>query len=122
MHTLEVYQIWNQKPRDEMVSDVQWEKIAQLVPLTRRELQVCKLLFFGYTRQEVADELNIKNRTARKYTEQLHDKLHVTNRASLVLRIIQIRDQFPDATQATSSQSQPVTICITCRKVIITKD
>ena len=119
MHTVEVFQVWDQKPRDEMVSEIQWQNIAQLARLTRRELEVCKLLFAGYTRQEVADELNIKNRTARKFVEQLHEKLQVTNRASLVLRVIQVRDMTPVRETANSSQ---VTICITCRKVIIAKN
>ena len=46
----------------------------------------------GHTRSLIGDKLGIKDRTVRQYLEQLHLKLRVNNRVSLVLRIIQVRD------------------------------
>ena len=116
MNSVECFQLWEREPRGEMVSEFQWQSIAQLAQLTCRELQVCKLLFAGYTRQEVADELGIKNRTSRKFAEQLHEKLQVSNRASLVLRVIQVRDRVVARKPSSQQQQQHVTICILVAK------
>ena len=92
MNRINQVHLLEREPADEMVSDFQWQAVAKLVALSRRELEVCQKLFLGKTRQQVADDLGIKNRTARQYVEQLHQKLRVTNRTGLVLRIVQLRD------------------------------
>jgi DNA-binding CsgD family transcriptional regulator len=77
-----------------MLTEQQWETTATQLRLTRREKEVCKELFDGYTRNEIADHLGIKPRTVRHYMEHIHQKLAVSNRVGVVLRLIQIRDRI----------------------------
>ena len=60
--------------------------------MSLREQQVCKLLFDGLTRQKIAEQIGISNRTVRHHMEQIHIKLNASNRVGVVLRIIQLRD------------------------------
>ncbi len=95
---------WSEEPGTHLIEDLQWRKIAFLLGISEREEQVCRLLFEGITREEIAEKMDIKVRTVRHYLERLHSKLRVSNRVALVLRIIQVRDalaeipdhEFPD--------------------------
>ena len=90
----EMADVVSKKPGSEMLSLAQWTVAAQKLRLTNREKEVCKELFDGHTRNEIADHLGIKARTVRHYMEHIHQKLAVSNRVGVVLRIIQIRDQI----------------------------
>jgi DNA-binding NarL/FixJ family response regulator len=80
------------QPGSALLSDLQWNSVGTGLGLSRRELQVCRHLFLGMTRNEIAVKLEIKPRTVRQYMEQIHKKLQATNRVEVVLRIVQIRD------------------------------
>lgn len=82
------------KPGSEMLSQMQWTVTAEELRLTNREREVCQELFEGNTRNEIAEHLGIKPRTVRHYMEHIHQKLAVSNRVGVVLRIIQMRDQI----------------------------
>lgn len=81
-------------PGSDMLTESQWTITAQSLKLTKREQQVCQKLFDGNTRNEIAEKLGIKSRTVRHYMEHIHEKLCVSNRVGVVLRIIQMRDQI----------------------------
>lgn len=81
-------------PAEALLSPSQWTEVARSLRLTRREHQVAQLLFFGLTREQIADRLQLKPRTVRQYLEQLHDKLNVAGRIGVVLRIIAVRDRL----------------------------
>ena len=83
---------WNDIPGKGLVTNDQWPLIAETFKLTRREYEVCQLLFYGRTRNEIADQLGVSFSTIRQYCEQLHAKLRVGNRVDFVLRVIQVRD------------------------------
>jgi DNA-binding CsgD family transcriptional regulator len=95
---------WEDQPGSHLITDIQWKKISFLLGISEREQEVCRLLFEGITREEIANKMDIKVRTVRHYLERLHTKLRVNNRVALVLRIIQVRDalsripetEFPD--------------------------
>jgi len=95
---------WEEEPGIHLITDNQWRKISYLLGISDREQEVCRLLFKGITREEIATNMDIKVRTVRHYLERLHTKLRVNNRVALVLRIIQVRDalnripeaEFPD--------------------------
>ena len=82
------------RPGSGMLTTSQWDVTADKLRLTRREKEVCKELFEGNTRNEIAEHLGIKPRTVRHYMEHIHQKLAVSNRVGVVLRIIQIRDMI----------------------------
>jgi len=91
---LEKTAVADARPGRSMLTDEQWESTAEKLRLTRREKEVCRELFDGFTRNEIADHLGIKPRTVRHYMEHIHQKLAVSNRVGVVLRIIQIRDRI----------------------------
>lgn len=83
---------WFDDPGKVLIPQECWGKIKGVADLSNRETQVGRLIFEGQTREEVADALGISTRTVRHHMEILHEKLRVTNRVGLVLRLIQIRD------------------------------
>jgi len=55
--------------------------------LTYRELDVCHLIFIGYSSREIAEKLLISENTVKKHTRSIFAKLGVKNRSNLI-RII----------------------------------
>jgi len=92
---------WPEQPGKNLISDAQWKKVSYILAMSEREQEVCRLLFEGITREEIAGQLDIKVRTVRHYLERLHVKLRVNNRVALVLRIIQVRDSLKDIQDST---------------------
>ncbi len=87
---------WSEQPGKHLISDLQWKKISYILAISEREKEVCRLLFEGITREDIAVKMDIKVRTVRHYLERLHTKLQVSNRVALVLRLIQVRDALKD--------------------------
>jgi two-component system, NarL family, response regulator LiaR len=54
-------------------------------PLTEREMQTLQLIAQGLTNQEIADRLNISERTVGKQVSNILDKLHLANRTQVAL-------------------------------------
>jgi LuxR family maltose regulon positive regulatory protein len=59
-------------------------------PLTKRELQVLRLMCEGQSNQEIADEMIVSVNTVKKHTSNIYGKLGVRNRAQAVLRAREI--------------------------------
>ncbi|MBN1991342.1 MAG: response regulator transcription factor [Anaerolineae bacterium] len=51
--------------------------------LTRRELEVLRLVAFGGTCRQVGEELNISHRTVEDHVEHIKKKLHLDDRRDL---------------------------------------
>jgi NarL family two-component system response regulator LiaR len=54
-------------------------------PLTEREMETLRLIAQGLTNQEIADKLNISERTVGKHVSNILDKLHLANRTQVAL-------------------------------------
>jgi NarL family two-component system response regulator LiaR len=54
-------------------------------PLTEREMETLRLIARGLTNQEIADKLNISERTVGKHVSNILDKLHLANRTQVAL-------------------------------------
>lgn len=63
---------------------------GQLAVLTRMELRVARLVARGRTNLEIADELEIAERTVKAHLTAIYEKMHVGNRLSLALLINQM--------------------------------
>lgn len=83
---------WTDRPGENLISDSEWLAVKNYARLSMREGQVCRLLFEGNKRDEIAEMLGISPRTVRYHLESLHKKLKVNTRVGLVLRMVQLRD------------------------------
>ncbi len=54
-------------------------------PLTVREMETLRLIARGLTNQEIAEELNLHERTVVKYVTNIFEKLHLANRTQAAL-------------------------------------
>ncbi len=70
-----------------------------------REGQVCRLLFEGHKRDQIAEMLGISPRTVRYHLESLHKKLKVNTRVGLVLRMVQLRDFLVGKNESSQNNS-----------------
>jgi DNA-binding NarL/FixJ family response regulator len=66
------------------------KKGTNLIPLTRRELEILKLIAEELTNQEIADQLFISIRTVDTHRRNLLQKLNVKNTAGLVRHAYQV--------------------------------
>jgi DNA-binding NarL/FixJ family response regulator len=78
--------------RDNLGSEIfslrAWAEVARGLGLSRRELEILRGMFDGFTEAGIASGLHISLRTVHTHVERLHRKLHVTHQVALVLRVM----------------------------------
>jgi DNA-binding CsgD family transcriptional regulator len=57
-------------------------------PITPREKDVCDLIVLGLTNQEIADRLNLQEKSIKSYLTQIYIKEGVKNRLELVVKLL----------------------------------
>lgn len=72
-----------------MFSSLAWATLGINLKLSGRELQIVRGTFDDRTELEMAIALNIAPSTIHTHVERLHHKLKVTDRAQLLLRVMQ---------------------------------
>ncbi len=72
-----------------MFSPDAWAQIARSLGLSGRELQIVRGTFDDKTEFEIAADLHISPSTIHTHVERLHHKLAITDRAQLILRVMQ---------------------------------
>ena len=60
--------------------------------LTKREKNVFELLILNKTTKEIAEELNISEKTVRNHISNVMQKLGVSGRASAVVELIKLNE------------------------------
>jgi DNA-binding CsgD family transcriptional regulator len=65
------------------------KKKDSLIQLSRRELEVLKLITKEFTAQEIADKLFISQNTVNTHRKNLLSKLNAKNTAGLVMNAVQ---------------------------------
>ena len=73
------------EPGEKLFSSHDWGRLRELVELSDREYQVCRLIFEGKTRKEAGIALGIATRTVRHYMEILYQKLSAVSYTHLTL-------------------------------------
>jgi len=68
-------------------------------PLSRRQVEVLRLLAQGHTNQEAADQLSVSVKTIETYRKRMRDKLGLTSRAELFRFAVQAGLLEADAAQ-----------------------
>ncbi|MCK9471463.1 MAG: helix-turn-helix transcriptional regulator [Bacilli bacterium] len=60
--------------------------------LTKREREIFKLLIANYDTTEIADQLNISEKTVRNHISNVIQKLGVKGRSQAILELIRIKE------------------------------
>jgi DNA-binding NarL/FixJ family response regulator len=95
-----------------MFSADAWTQIARRLALSGRELQIVRGTFDDRTEMEIAADLHISPSTIHTHVERLHHKLAITDRAQLLLRVMQ---EFIALTAAPGSDLPPICAIRTAR-------
>jgi DNA-binding NarL/FixJ family response regulator len=88
-----------------MLSEQAWDGIARSLKLSKRELQILRGVFDDSTEFAIAADLGVSPHTIHTHCRRLYRKLAVTDRAMLMLRIIQ---EFIALTVAPGSALPPI--------------
>ena len=72
-----------------MFSEQAWTEIAHSLALSPRELQIVRGVFDDRTEFALAADLGISPHTVHTHIDRLHQKLGVTDRVEVVVRIMQ---------------------------------
>ena len=88
-----------------MLSGQAWDGIARSLKLSTRELQILRDIFDDCTEFAIATDLGVSPHTIHTHCRRLYRKLAVTDRAMLILRIIQ---EFIALTVAPGSALPPI--------------
>jgi DNA-binding NarL/FixJ family response regulator len=70
-----------------ILSSDQWDSIADMLKLSKREAQILQGLFDDETEAAIALELGISAHTVHTYLERLYRKLGVASRSAAIVRV-----------------------------------
>lgn len=73
------------------------------ISFTDKELQLLSLLAKGWSSQEIGDEMELGERTVRKYECELKQKLGLDSRAKLITYALQQETPLPDLPESLSN-------------------
>ena len=71
-----------------ILSKVAWRTIAKSLQLSHREFQIARALFDDEKELCIARELGISKHTVNTYLQRLYQKLQVSSRVQLVVRLV----------------------------------
>ena len=69
--------------------EVPWEKIQEIFHLTRREIDILRLLFQGKSDREMAKELFVSVYTIKDHLGNIRKKMQVSTRTKIITKVLQ---------------------------------
>jgi DNA-binding NarL/FixJ family response regulator len=72
-----------------LLNEQQWSYLQVKYNMTRREMQIAKLVCRGLGNEDIAQSLSIRHGTVKTHIRNLYRKLWVHNKISMLLRFIQ---------------------------------
>ena len=76
-----------ERPQTKKEPEDTWEDIPQLALLTAREKDVLRLMMENKKRKEIAEALFVTENTIKKHTAHIYEKLEVSSRSELILKL-----------------------------------
>jgi DNA-binding CsgD family transcriptional regulator len=70
--------------------------------LTKRESEIAIMVYEGYTPEKIAQSLFVSRTTVYKHIAHIHEKLNVSNRQELILKLLHMN--IPEQRQAILAQ------------------
>jgi DNA-binding NarL/FixJ family response regulator len=77
------------RPNITLLDEENWAHIENRYHMSARELQVAKLVCRGFSNDDIADELKIKNGTAKTHLRNIYRKIRVKNKIALLLKVLE---------------------------------
>ena len=72
-----------------LLNEQQWSYLQVKYNMTKREMQIAKLVCRGLGNEDIAQSLSIRHGTVKTHIRNLYRKLWVHNKISMLLRFIQ---------------------------------
>ncbi len=82
------------RPNITLLDEKHWAYIENRYHMSARELQVAKLVCRGFSNDDIADELKIKNGTAKTHLRNIYRKIRVKNKIALLLKVLEQANKF----------------------------
>jgi DNA-binding NarL/FixJ family response regulator len=76
-------------------SQKEWHWFAKCCGLTRRELEVVRLMCQGWDNRQIAQGLNIKYNTVRAHLSNVYKRMGVKNKVSVMFALLEILRNMP---------------------------
>lgn len=89
-----------------LLNEQQWSYLQVKYNMTKREMQIAKLVCRGLSNEDIAKSLSIRHGTVKTHIRNLYRKLWVHNKISMLLRFIQ------DASIFFSNPDSPIQMLI----------
>ena len=84
-------------PFPELLDEAQWARARAELALTRREIEVCRLVVRGLSNAELCHALFISHDTLRTHLKSIYRKAGAKDRASLILNVVHRYRVHPEA-------------------------
>jgi DNA-binding NarL/FixJ family response regulator len=68
-----------------LLEDRHWRYLQKRYCISPRELQVAKLVCYGFKNADIAKDLNIKRGTVKTHIRNIYRRIHVKNKLELLL-------------------------------------
>ena len=75
-------------PGQGLFAPVVWLGLASSLRLSRRELEIVQLVFDDQKEASIATRLGISRHTVNTYMQRLYQKLKISSRSQLILRVV----------------------------------
>lgn len=76
------------EPLPELFSATRWRELASALELTRRQIEVARLICRGLTNEQIARELGRSASIVRGHSDKLYQRLNVHSRVGVVVRVV----------------------------------
>jgi len=90
-----------QRPDVTLLDEEHWFYIQRRLRMSPREVQVAKLVCKGFSNGEIAKNLRIKQGTAKTHLRNIYRRIHVKNKISMLLKIVEQATKFSAKTGIT---------------------
>ena len=90
-----------QRPHVTLLDEEHWFYIQRRLRMSPREVQVAKLVCKGFSNGEIAKNLRIKQGTAKTHLRNIYRRIHVKNKISMLLKIVEQATKFSAKTGIT---------------------
>ena len=83
-----------EQPRMSLLNEKHWHYIQRRYYISPRELEVARLVCYGFNNDEIARDLKIKHGTVKTHIRNIYRRIRVKNKIGLLLKFLQDVTEF----------------------------